>query len=199
MLSYTGTHVTQGYGAPSLRDIAVQSMRIVRFNGSGKIFWSVGMHQLFVADIVVEILKQPLLEHFALLHDAAEAAGIGDISRPMKVPEQRELEHRVMKRIYRHHGLREPKSVEVDIVKRADDLACNAEGGSDCGPRGYAETQSNYRLNAAVSALLNSYLRAYEPMDAINPEGRWPLEYERRVRAAIRRVQSVPEDLSNAA
>ncbi len=199
MLTFTGIHITQGYGAPSIRDIAVQSMRVARFGGCGRLVWPIGMHMLFVADIVVEILKQPKMEHFALLHDAAECSGISDICRPMKVPEQRELEHRVMNRIYRSLGLRAPKDVENLIVKKADDMACNAEGASDYGPRGYAETQSGYQYNAAVAGLLASYMAKFKMEDASNADGIWAVEYERRTRAAIRKAQSAPEAFSNAA
>ncbi len=175
-------------------------MRLARFGGCGPLWWPVGMHQLLVADIVVELLKQPQMEHYALLHDAGEVAGIGDICRPMKTDEQRELEHRILARIFRGLGLRNMKEAETAIVKKADDLAGMAEGESNFGPRGYAETQTAYKHNKAVAGLLANYVSLFRPEDALNPDGRWALEYERRTRLAIRRAQGVaPEDTSHPA
>lgn len=199
MITYTGTHVTQGFGAPNLRDIAVQGMRLTRFNGAGKIFWPIGMHTLLVADIVVEQLAHRELEHHALLHDAAEMAGINDISRPMKMDDQRDLEHRLLARIYRHLGFRMMKDGEQAIIKQADALACNAEGALGAGPRGYMETQTGFRRNKIAEGLMRNLLASFKIEDAMNADGRWPLYWEKRTRKAIRNIYGNPEAFSNPA
>lgn len=195
MITYTGVHVTQGFGAPTIRDIAVQSMRIPRFGACGELWWPVGMHLLLTADIVRFVLGRKDLEHYALLHDGGEMSGIGDICQPMKAPEQREVEHRVMARIYRSLGVRLPKPDEVEIVKHADNLSGMTEGASVIGPRGYAETQSEFRRSKVVEGLLQNYLSEYTPEEAIRADGRWALEYERRLRRAIRAARTAPTEL----
>jgi hypothetical protein len=52
ILSFTGVYVSREFGAPSIRDIAVQSMRLVRFSGAADIFWPIDMHMLLFADLM---------------------------------------------------------------------------------------------------------------------------------------------------
>lgn len=200
MLTFTGIHVTKTFGAPSLRDIAVQSMRMARFNGAGRVWWPIGMHLLYTADLINLVTATRLLssggismaaerlEVHALLHDAAELSGIGDISHPLKTTEQRILEHIKLDAIYDSLGLELPTEFLKSIVKLADDLACSTEG-FITGPPGFIETHSRYEKSVAAETMLNGYLCRFDPKDAINPDGKWPLILEQRLRKTIARLQ----------
>jgi hypothetical protein len=122
MITYTGVHVTKEYGVPTLRDIAVQSMRMPRFCGSGQLWWPIGMHLLHTADLL-----PPELEVDGLLHDAAETC-VNDIPRPMKTKAQRAVEHRILRRIYRNLGLPFP-SKEVEALVHDADISAFCERG----------------------------------------------------------------------
>lgn len=186
MLTYSGSHITKEYGAPSLRDIAVQTMRLPRFCGASELFYPVGMHLLLVAALV-----PPELEHHALLHDAPEAC-VNDVPRPMKTPQAKQLEHAVLVRIYDSLGLALPTHQEDEAIHAADIRAVNVEGRNNTGPRGFAETQPNidYEDKEAEAAFTDLML-TYNPVDAINPNGHWPLLLERKLRRAIRRSQKI--------
>lgn len=186
MITFTGTHVSRDFGAPSVYDLSVQLMRLCRFGGGGQTFWPVGLHSMLVADLL-----PPELEHHGLLHDAAEIA-VGDVCRPFKTDAAREVERTVTERIYAHLGLAKPTPKEAVLIHVADMRAVNAEGSTICGPRGYPEVQPNFSPDQEAIAALRYYLDGYAPMDAIMPDGKWPKEYERRLRAAITRAQHSP-------
>jgi len=183
MLTYTGIHITKEFGAPSVRDIAVQSMRIVRFSGGGDIFWPIGMHMLLVADLL-----PPELECHGLLHDAAEIV-VSDVPRPMKTEKARALEQRVLRRMYRALGAPALTPEITATVKKADLRAAFAEGVLGCCGRGFAQTQTGFRPDWEAEDALQKYLQQFDPMDALDPDGRWPLLYEDRLRRTLRRAQ----------
>ncbi len=185
MLTYSGIHVTKEFGAPSIRDIAVQSMRLVRFSGAAEIFWPIGMHMLLVADLMP---KRPWMEVHGLLHDAAEIV-VGDVPRPMKTAEARALEDRVLERIYTMLGVPQPSPEVILAVKEADFRAALAEGTLGCAGRGYTATQTGYRRDEVAEDALEHYLKQFSVADAIDPDGRWPLLYEDRLRCALRDAQ----------
>jgi len=210
MLTFTGAHVTQEFGAPSIRDIAVQSMRLVRFSGAADIFWPVGMHCLLVADLMPKTLEpprlyvpddggvavdpdsapmpNPWLEVYSLLHDAAEVC-VADVPRPMKTPEARAVEDRVQARIYASLGVPAPSDAIKAAIKEADFRAALAEGVWGCAGRGYEETQTGFRRDPEAEAILVSYLKVYDAAEALEPDGRWALKYEERLRTALREAQ----------
>ena len=212
MLTWSGCHVTKGFGAPTIRDIAVQSMRLVRFSGAAEVFWPVGMHMMLVADLMPKTLEKPRLcagaaggvfidpnhepavnpwlEVYALLHDAAEVC-VADVPRPMKTAEARTVEEAVQYRIYRALGVPDPTVQEIAAVKEADFRAALAEGVCGCAGRGFQETQTGFRHDPEAEQILRSTLPKCEPIDLalLNPDGFWPLEYERRLRAALRTAQ----------
>jgi len=186
MITFTGTHVTREFGAPSVYDLAVQLMRLCRFGGGCQLWWPVGMHSLVVADLLPEEL-----EHHGLLHDAAESA-VGDVCRPFKTDAARKLERAVMERIYVHLGVPLPTQGEEELIHRADMQAVNAEGATECSPRGYVYVQPNYQVDEAALLATKRYLETYSPIDAITPDGRWPKLFERRLQSAITRVHYSP-------
>lgn len=183
MLTYTGVHITREFGAPTLRDIAVQSMRLARFAGGTQVFWPVGMHLLLVADLL-----PPELEHHGLLHDSAETV-VNDTPRPMKTQAQRAVEHRVLRRIYHSLGLPMPTPEEAELIHRADIRAVNVEGVREAGPRGFRETQPGIQPDPDATAKLDEYLKGWNPLDAISADGYWPRLLERRLRESITRFR----------
>jgi hypothetical protein len=182
MISYGGIHITREFGAPSIRDIAVQSMRLPRFAGSTGIFWPVGMHLLLVADLLPEELA-----HHGLLHDAAEVV-VNDTPRPMKTKAQRAVEHRILRRIYHTLGVPLPTPEQDALIHIADMRAVNVEGVRETGPRGFLETQPGIIADPEAAALLEEYVCDWNPLDAINPDGHWPHVLERRLRISVTRV-----------
>ena len=160
-------------------------MRLVRFSGAANVFWSIGMHMLFVADLVDD---SPLLKVYALLHDAAEVC-CADVPRPMKTPEQREVEHAVQRRIHTLLGLPEQPSQEMErAIKKADLLAAMTEGAHGCAGRGYVHTQTGFKYDERAAQIFHGYLRAYDIHAALIADGYWPREYEKRVRLLLQKV-----------
>lgn len=199
VLTYTGVHVTREFGAPTLRDIAVQTMRLFRFAGSGKKCWPVGMHLLLVADLAnsvfqskdgCRVIGDKSLEHHALLHDAAEAA-MNDCPRPMKTVQAKKLEARITERIYHSLGLKLPTLKEAELIHTADMRAVQVEGRAGYGPRGYEQTQPNidYNDNHALN-LFHWYEKRFNPAEALDADSYWPLELERRLRIAVTRAHN---------
>ncbi len=197
-MTFSGIHVSRDFGAPSIRDIAVQSMRLVRFSGAAEIFWPIGMHCLLVADLMPKNLNRqpeaepinPWLEVYALLHDAAEVV-VADVPRPMKTAQARALEDRVQSRIHATLGVPEPGPAILAAVKEADFRAALAEGVLGCAGRGYEHTQTGFRHDREAEDALNVYLveHGYSAEEALNADGRWALLYEARLRRALRVAQ----------
>ena len=185
MFSYSGIHITQEYGAPTLRDIAIQSMRIFRFCGAGEKLWPVGMHLMLVADLLPEELK-----HHGLLHDGPEAV-VSDVPRPFKTPQAKKLENIVQGRIYHSLGLRLPTAKQAELVHLADIRAVNVEGRFGYGPRGFEQTQPNidYEDIEALN-LFYFYEERFNPAEALDANSYWPLELENRLRIAVTRAHS---------
>jgi hypothetical protein len=187
LLTFSGTHVTPEFGAPNLRDIAVSLMREARFAGAGCLWWPVGMHSLVVADLLPKAL-----EHHGLLHDAAESI-LGDVSRPFKTPDTKAVERVLLRRIYELLGIELPGPQEADLIHRVDVRVLCAEGRNGIGPRGFMETQVGSGNNdAEADAALARYL-TFDPTACLNPDGFWPLHFERRARGAILAAQRRPD------
>jgi hypothetical protein len=184
MICYSGNHVTRDFGVPTVRDIAIQSMRIYRFCGGGKRPWPVGMHLLLVASLV----PGPF-EHHALLHDSAEVV-TGDIPRPMKTASAKVLEHRILERIYGSLGLKLPSAKVAQLVKRADIRAVNVEGTKGYGPRGFEDTQPAIGpYDHEASLKFHDLVEQFDPADALDSNGFWVNELESRIRKSLRRVR----------
>jgi hypothetical protein len=199
VLTHSGVHVTREFGAPTIRDIAVQSMRLVRWSGGGEVFWPIGMHCLLVADLMPKSLENPIrpmqeiptdhwLDVHALLHDAAEVS-VADVPRPMKTGEARAVEDSVQSRIFASLGVPEPTEAIKAAVKRADFRAALAEGACGCAGRGYQQTQTGFHNDPEAEQILRAYLARYNVADAINADGQWALWYEARLRQAMRAAQ----------
>ena len=186
MLTFTGVHITKEFGAPTIRDIAVQSMRLVRFSGAAEVFWPIGMHMMLVADLMPD---EPWADVIALLHDAAEVA-VADVPVPMKTDQARLVEQCVQERIHAALGVPAPSPELRAELKKADLRAALAEGALGCAGRGFQETQTGFAHDEVAERVLRKYLAQFNPMDALNADGRWALMYERRLRKALRKAQS---------
>lgn len=99
--------------------------RIPRFGGTTDVPWSVLQHSCFVCDLV----QEPELKLYALLHDAHEAyTGFGDPARPWKerIPELKQYELLLDKAIAERFGL-DPEMFYRPEIKQADNLALVTE------------------------------------------------------------------------
>ncbi len=121
MLTHSGQKISLEIGAPTLRDIAVQLMRICRYAGACQRFWTVGLHSMAVADMLPSDIR-----HHGLLHDAGEVV-IGDIPRPFKLASIKKLELEIELRIYSSLGIRRPGERANLAVKNADNRILSAE------------------------------------------------------------------------
>lgn len=123
----------------SIQEIAASLSRLCRFGGHLRedCFYSVASHSVFVSLLVPQ--GRPMLRLAALLHDAAEAYMGCDIPTPLKAlfPQAKALEHRWMKRIQKHFGVKLQPG-DAEIIKRADRVAYLTERRDLCAPARYA-------------------------------------------------------------
>jgi len=159
-------------------------MRLVRFSGAAEVWWPIGMHMMLVADLMPD---KPWAEVIGLLHDAAEVV-VADVPVPMKTNEARSVEDNVQSRIHVLLGVPSGTGLHAEL-KKADLRAAIAEGALGCAGRGFAQTQTGFKHDAEAEEILRTYLAQFNPMDALNANGRWALMYERRLRRALRNAQ----------
>ncbi len=76
------------------------------------------------------------------------------------------------------------------LVKDADFRAALAEGALGCGGRGFADTQHGFYRDRQAEQILLEYLKTFQVHDAIAADGPWARLYERRLRCALRRLQT---------
>jgi hypothetical protein len=186
MITYSGVHITKEFGAPTVRDIAVQSMRLPRFCAGGELIWPIGMHLLLVAALVPEELKV-----HALLHEAGEVA-MNDIPRPLKTAEQKVLEYQLLLRTYRSLGLRFPNDEQLKAVHAADMRAANAEARHGAAPVSYMYLQPNIDMtdDEAYNAM-SDLLSGWSYVHGFTPNGGPVRRLERALTEAIVRCQEI--------
>ena len=114
-----------------LVDVVHALSHLCRFTGHTRVFWSVGAHVLFVADLVRDRLDGgPQAQFAALMHETSEAY-LCDLPTPLKYgttigQTYREIEERLMAVAAEAFGL--PLNFHRDpIIKRADELAVAIE------------------------------------------------------------------------
>lgn len=157
-LTYTGRNVCPEGGAPSLDDIAWQLLHVCRYAGACKVMYTVGIHSMLVADLVPQRLEFP-----ALLHDGTEAC-VGDIPKPFKSSEMKNIENILHERIWEQFGLPRLSDKDHARVKHADIRALCAEADL-IGPPGLVEDgieQGWYRHDPEAIDLLKKYLAKYK-------------------------------------
>lgn len=134
MMSFSGRLITQDRGLLTLEDTALALSRIQRFGGHARIYpWTVLQHSLLVRDILWGNPELTLLK--ALLHDSHEAI-TGDIPRPLKTVDMKELQQNYDSRLWKMlGGEKYTPDLSDKMVHWADDISCMAEGYL-CGPPG---------------------------------------------------------------
>lgn len=124
-LSWIQTHSGKRVDMTDLRDdsldiddIAHSLAHQARYNGHGRIFYSVAEHCVLMADWILAETGDAQIAYAGLMHDASEAY-ISDIPKPFKrfLTNYHELEHRFMEAIARVYGFTYPLP---SIVKVAD-------------------------------------------------------------------------------
>lgn len=192
MITYSGIHVTQEFGAPCVRDIAIQLMRLGRFCGSGEKWWPVGLHSMAVADLVMKRVKgmgesvEKVAVLIALIHDGEESV-VNDVPKPMKTKQQKELGDDVRLRIYDLLGIGPYLETIDQIVKQADLEICCAEAHHGFGPRGFSQLQNRYEeLLTEEAVLAVGEYKNYQYADCLNSNGFWVGFFERRILNALR-------------
>jgi hypothetical protein len=156
--TYTGQQISPEAGAPSLEDITWQLLHVCRYAGACRVNYTVGIHSMLVADLVPK-----RLEFQALLHDGTESC-VGDIPKPFKSPEMRQVEDVLMARIWEKFGLPECSETDYKVIKHADIQALCAEADL-IGPPGLVEdgvTNGWYKHNDGVVSRLKNYLSKYK-------------------------------------
>ena len=155
--TYTGNQVSSSGGAPSLEDIAWQLLHVCRYAGACRVNYTVGIHSMLVADFV------PMdLEFHALLHDGTESC-IGDIPKPFKSNEMKNIENILMARIWEQFGLEPLEGYNQEVIKHADIRALCAEADL-IGPPGLVQdgiAQGWYTHNSDDVERLKFYLSKY--------------------------------------
>ena len=120
-------------------DIATALSRQCRFNGHGRLFYSVAEHSVLVSQLVIHVASeadQPRLGLLGLLHDAHEAY-LGDITRPVQAcfaqdnPAFADRRHQISigldAVIYAKAGILNPTATEAKIIHRADNAVLEIE------------------------------------------------------------------------
>jgi len=156
--TYTGNIVEPSGGAPSLEDIAWQLLHVCRYAGACKVFYTVGIHSMLVADLL-----PAGLEFQGLMHDGTESC-VGDIPKPFKSNEMKQIEKILMTRIWEQFGYRPMHELEEKQVKTADIRALCAEADL-IGPSGLVEDGINqgwYKHDAQAVDRLKYYLQRYK-------------------------------------
>jgi 5'-deoxynucleotidase YfbR-like HD superfamily hydrolase len=108
----------------TLEDIAHGLSMICRWNGSCWIYYSVAEHCVRASDLVSTKAQKKRV----LLHDAAEAIGIGDLIKPIKMylPLYSEVEAKIVETIAKKYRL-EKDFAHLPYVKLADSALTVAE------------------------------------------------------------------------
>lgn len=175
IFSHSGQKIGPAYDAPSLEDIAISLGRICRFAGHGLRFWSVLQHSFVVADLL-----EKEYQAIGLLHDASESL-ISDIPTPLKSPDMRDLEARILHKIFHHHlGIFQMNPNVWKKVKVADSEAFAGE----CWVVGTAALRDLYTdRSKTAEKLVRKYLKKYPIEDCVSSEGNAVIDFVRKVKS----------------
>jgi len=182
VVTYSGAVVGIDFGAPTIVDIAIQCMRQVRFSGSLKEWWPVGMHQMLTANIVDQILGRPDLILDALLHDSPEAI-LGDTPSPHKTDERRAHENAILKRTYESLNIPLPSKAHYRVIKQADMLSLSAES-LELGHQAFTSMLCEIKHIAQdgdqivrARHIMQTMWKDFNQLEALRAEGRHVNEY----------------------
>ncbi len=195
VITHSGAVVGLTFGYPTIRDMAVQTMRIVRYNGSLKIWWPVGMHLLHCADLALRLGGTPREELHCLVHDGPESV-FSDVPGPMKCKEHSTNERALLDRTYDGLQIPLPTAEQTAFVKRVDKLSLIAEAevlGHPAFAAMVASARHKDQLDAVEYALskvvLQGLIDRFNPMQAIDSAGRHVCELRDRLFEGFFQVQ----------
>lgn len=121
ILTFSGLHVSNGTGCPSMRDIAVSHCRIPMYAGHSSKFYSVAHHCVSAAQIADTLQQSDRICLLLLLHES-EVAVYGDVPGPVKTEQQRALDLNMRHRVYASSDIRTPTPEEWKVVEFYDKL-----------------------------------------------------------------------------
>jgi hypothetical protein len=106
----------------TLPDIAHATANVCRASGQSDVFYSVGLHSLYVSEDLERRGESPHTQLYGLLHDASEAY-VADVPGPLKrhLPNYRRAEERVQSAVWSAFDLPDPPEAAWSAVKSADD------------------------------------------------------------------------------
>lgn len=144
--------------------------KICRYAGNCLIFWTVLQHSLVVSDLAPENLKL-----LALVHDMAETA-ISDVPKPFKVPELKNIERKIQKRLYESIGLH-PSKEDLETLKSVDERALQGEVWTVA-----ADELKPFYPNRDKEAerLVMKYVNKFTPQDNIEFNGKAVVDFIQR-------------------
>lgn len=195
VVTHSGSIVGVYYGHPTVRDMAVQTMRVARYNGSLRDWWPVGMHLLHCADIAKSLGGDHVDELHVLLHDSTEVV-FSDTPGPVKCKEHREREQMLLTRTYLGLALPHPTKEQTKLVKKVDILSLIAEA-EVMGHPAFAAMVTSANNKALLDQeeydmakrLLQQRVDTFNPMDALISNGDRVIELRDRIFSAFFQVQ----------
>ncbi len=195
IIMHSGAVVGLTFGYPTIHDMAVQTMRIVRYNGSLKIWWPVGMHLLHCADLALRLSGTPRDELHCLFHDGPESV-FSDVPGPLKCKEHSTNEHALLDRLYDGLQVPLPTPEQTLFVKRVDKLSLIAEA-EVLGHPAFAamvasarhKDQLDAREYALAKVVLQELLVRFNPLQAIDSAGRHVCELRDRMFQGFFQIQ----------
>jgi len=177
MLTFSGRHIDEHRGAPSLLDLAVQLGREGRWCGAGRVFFPVLLHEMAVADLL------PLkIQIHGLLHDSDETL-TGDVPSPMKTEAMRRIQQAFRLRVYAEMGIKPPDDKTVALVKAAD-LRIRVGEAHVIGPQNAASAKEFLPRDRDAEKIVSFYASRYRYEDYLEPGGRAISDYMKRVIAS---------------
>lgn len=128
-------------------DIAHSLSRLARFTGHTEKLYTVGEHSLRCFIIAKEKGFTPLIQLYALLHDASESI-MNDVSRPVKqnLQQYKDLEDKISDVMWEMAGVPSPTEEDYEIIKAIDNTMVVMEMSQLMNRKfEYADTLSMYK------------------------------------------------------
>lgn len=169
MSMYSGTQ-SFPLGKPTPLDAAIGLSREGRYVGAGLRWWPVALHTMVVCDLL-----PPSLKIHGWMHDVPECV-VGDRPKPVKTPEDEEIEEELLARFYDAFEVQLPTETERRAVHEADRRALHGEIYT-VGP---PALQKIYPHDFQAEAIVAHYVKEYTYADCLEASGRVPMEFLRQ-------------------
>jgi hypothetical protein len=202
MYTVSGRYVTRNnFVAPSLKDIAIHTGRIVRFGGGCRTWWTVLHHHLACGLFATYYnYNDNRVRLYAYLHDAHEAI-TSDVPRDWKPAEMSHFQAELDMRIYTALAIPYPSSVILDTVKEIDNVLLLAEA-QLVGPKGIMQHPTLIASRKEFANILPIALNAVQtvqrkfpsPEDTIYETSEAVKDYILKVRNAIKELYAVTDE-----